>query len=100
MVSLDVEALALGVLGVVGASALVRLQRHQACDPTRVHRLDGKSPLYAPKLHRDDLGMSGLLNIAFSSKGVCTPLQKLAVPQDLVPGPAKLRGYQRSRAHS
>lgn len=90
MVSLGVKVLALGVLGVVGARVFVRLQRYQACDPTRVHRLDGKSPLYAPKLHRDDLGVSGLLNVPFSSKGVCTPVKKLTIPRDLVPGPTEL----------
>lgn len=90
MVRLDdvdvVKVLVLGVLGVLGAWVTKPMT-------LRVHRADDISPLRAPKSHRDDLGACGLLSIPFSSRGVCTPVQKLTVPQDLVPGPAVPRGH-------
>lgn len=82
----DVDVVKVLVLGVLGAWVTKPMT-------LRVHRADDISPLHAPKSHRDDLGVCGLLNIPFSSRGVCTPVQKLTIPQDLVPGPAVPRGH-------
>ena len=59
-----VKVLVLGILGVLGAWVTKPMT-------LRVHRADGISPLRAPKSHRDDLGVCGLLSIPFSSRGVC-----------------------------